>query len=416
MSGLDVSESSAASVTPGPLDGIRVVEYGGDVSGPFCGRTLADLGADVVKVEPLDGDPARHHGPFPGDRPDGEHSGLYLFLNANKLGVTLDVTGACGRQVLKQLVAQADVFIDSYPSSSPTAPGLDYAALIDDNPGLIVTSLSPFGLTGPYRDYACYDINVSAAGGMSYGTGFPDREPLSLPLRQSSYLAGFAAALASAMALLSRGETGRGQVVEVSETEVSAVLLNGYHLPTYIYKGVPGRRWGNRMSLGLFPNCVLPASDGHICIDTPQLEQYQRFLQLLGEQPWSENPRYRNRRAMTEEYPEESEALIAPWFRERTKADIFELCRQNRVPCVPVKTIDEVISEPHLRQRGYWQERQQPGIGELTYPGPPYRFPRSPWRLARPAPRLGQHNQEVYCGRLGFSPGELTRLHQAGVV
>ena len=222
--------------------------------------------------------------------------------------------------------------------------------------------------------------------------------------------------LASAMSLLSRGETGRGQVVEVSETEVSAVLLNGYHLPTYIYKGVPGRRWGNRMSLGLFPNCVLPASDGHICIDTPQLEQYQRFLQLLGEQPWSENPRYRNRRAMTEEYPEESEALIAPWFRERTKADIFELCRQNRVPCVPVKTIDEVISEPHLRQRGYWQERQQPGIGELTYPGPPYRFPRSPWRLARPAPRLGQHNQEVYCGRLGFSPGELTRLHQAGVV
>ncbi len=388
------------STQPGPLAGVKVVEYGRNVSGPFCARTLSDLGADVVKVEPPAGDPARRHGPFPGDLPDPEKSGLFLFLNANKRGVTIDLAAPDGAKRLRDLIGQADVFIENYPVGEIDALGLDYDSLKADNPRLLVTSVTPFGRTGPYRDYKAYDLNISAAGGMSYGTGFPEREPLATPLLQSSFFAGFAAAVATTVALLARDQMGEGQLIDISESQVPAVLLNGYHLPTFIYRGIPGRRWGNRMSLGLFPNCVLPAKDGHICIDTPQLAQYQRFLALLGKQPWSEEPRYRNRRAMTEEYPEESEALIAPWFAERTKEDIFRLSMENRIPCVPVKTIGETVQDAHLAERGFWQSMEHPAAGPLTYPGPPYRFQRSPWQLRRPAPQLGQHNRETFA--IGF--------------
>ncbi|MCL0101509.1 CoA transferase [Dehalococcoidia bacterium] len=387
---------SVANRSVGPLSGVNVLEYGQHISGPFCARTLADLGADVIKVEPPSGDPSRTHGPFPADEPDPEKSGLFLFLNANKRGVTLDIGLEDDHARLLELVEWADVFIENFPPHEIDALGLDYDALKIINPRLIVTSITPFGRTGPYRNYKAYDLNISAAGGMSYGTGFPDREPLATPLQQSSFFGGFSGALATVIALLAQESTGDGQLVDISEAQASAVLLNGYHLPTYIYKGIPGRRWGNRMSLGLFPNCVLPAKDGYICIDTPQLAQYQRFLALLGEQTWSQEPKYRNRRAMTEEYPEEAEALIAPWFKARTKEEIFKLSRENRIPCVPVKTISESLEEPHLRERGFWQTLTHPKAGSLTYPGAPYRFKHSPWQLLSPAPTLGEHNREVF--------------------
>lgn len=400
----------------GPLKGLTVIEYTRNVSGPFCGRSLADLGADVIKVEPPRGEPSRFYGPFPNDEPHREKSGLHLFLNANKYGITLDIEQQRGVELFHQLLAEADVLVENYPPSETDRLGISYSTLKDRYPGLIVTSITPFGQTGPYRNYKAYDINISAAGGMSYGTGIPDREPLTTPLQQSSHLGGYAAAVATMMALMARDMTGRGQLVDVSESQVLALLLNGYHLPTFLYKGIPGRRWGNRMSLGLFPNCVLPALDGFVCVDTPQLAQYQRLLDLMGDQPWTENPRYRNRRAMTEEYPEEAEALIAPWFGERTKDEIFQLSMQNRIPCVPVRTIKEVINEPHLLERGFWEQIEHPNAGHLTFPGAPYRFSDSPWTLRRPAPRLGEHNRKFLVEGVGLSESEYRKLEAEGIV
>ena len=393
-----------ASAPPGPLAGVAVIEIADGVAGAFCARTLADLGADTIKVEPPEGDALRSHGPFPGDAPDSESGGLFRFLNANKRSVTFDVTTATGAVLVGRLLEGADVLV----AEGRVRRALDLDALRARRPSLVAASVTPFGETGPYRDYAAYDINISAASGLSFGTGFPDREPLTIPLQQNAYLGGFAAALAVVMALQARDRDGEGQLVDAAVAEAPALLLNGYHLPTYIYKGIPGRRWGNRMSLGLFPNCVLPALDGHICIDAPQLAQYRRFLEVLGDQPWYSEPRYRNRRAMSEEYPEEAEALIAPWFAERTKEDIFETTRTRRIPCVPVKTIGEAVADPHLGERDFWQTIN----GEL-YPGPPYRFSDSPWRLDLPAPRLGEHNGEVLRDGLGL---DLAGLRRAGVV
>jgi len=202
----------------------------------------------------------------------------------------------------------------------------------------------------------------------------------------------------------------------VAEAQVISVLISGYHLPTYIYRGVAGRRAGNRMGLGLFPNCVLPCKDGYVCIDAPQMRQYQRFLDLLDNKDWAEAPRYRNRRAMSDEYPEEAEALITPWFMQHTKDEILEACLKSRVPCVPVRDFDEVLADPHLNTRGYFQTVEHRDAGQLTYPGPPYRLSATPCRTIRSAPALGQHNAEILCGELGLTPSDLPEMARAGII
>jgi crotonobetainyl-CoA:carnitine CoA-transferase CaiB-like acyl-CoA transferase len=402
---------------PGALQGIRVVEWGNLVSGPYCGKLLAELGAEVIKVEPpAYGDDSRYLGPFPGDTPHPERSGLFLFVNLNKRGVTLAPQTSAGRRLLGLLLESADIFLENQPLALVQEVGLDYETLKRQHPRLIVTSVSPYGRSGPYQGYRGYDLTANAMSGLSFGTGHSHREPLTTPLHQASYLAGVGAAFSSIVALLGRDLTGQGQLVDVSEAQVIGTLLTGYHLPTYIYRGVAGWRSGNRMRLGLFPNCVLPCKDGYVCIDAPQLEQYQRFLALLGEQDWMQDPRYRDRRAMSDQYPEEAESLIAPWFMQRTKEEILQLCLEHRIPCVPVKTFDEVLDDPQLTARDYFQEFPHQEAGSYRYPGPPYRLSESPCQIIRPAPALGQHNEEIFCGELAYHREELAELAKAGII
>ncbi len=417
MSNTPEKTPSLTSPLPGPLAGIRVIEWGSLVSAPFCGKVLGELGADVIKVEaPSTGDEARYRGPFPADTPHPERSGLYLFANLNKRGITLEPRLDGGRRLLAQLLAKADVFLENQPLETIEELGLGYESLERDYPGLVVTSVSPYGRTGPYRAYKGTDLTANAMSGLSFGTGHPHREPLTTPLHQASCLAGVGAAFATVVALLARDLNGTGQQVDVAEAQVIGTLLTGYHLPTYIYRGVAGWRSGNRMRLGLFPNCVLPCRDGYICIDAPQMEQYQRFLDLLGEQEWMQEPRYRDRRAMSDQYPEEAESLIAPWFMQRTKQEILDACLENRIPCVPVQTFDEALQDPQLNSRDYFQNLEHPESGGLFYPGTPYRFSRSEVRLVRPAPTLGQHNAQIFEQELGLGAGEMERLQREGSI
>ena len=412
-----MADSGNGTASSPPLQGVRVIEWGNLVSAPFCGKVLGELGADVIKIEtPGTGDEGRARGPFPGGVPHPERSGLFLFANLNKRGITLNLESGEGRNILGRLLATADIFVENRPLGALEALELDYESLGAANPHLIVTSISPYGRSGPYRRYQGTDLTANAMSGLSFGTGHPHREPLTTPLHQASYLAGVGAAFASIVALLGRDLTGRGQLVDVAEAQVIGTLLTGYHLPTYIYRGVAGFRSGNRMRLGLFPNCVLPCKDGYICIDAPQMEQYRRFLGLLGEQEWMETPRYRDRRAMSDQYPEEAEGLIAPWFMERTKQEILAACLANRVPCVPVQTFDEALADPQLSSRAFFQNVEHPESGIYRYPGQPYRFSDTPTRLVRPAPLLGQHNEEVLGVELGISPADLDSLSRNGIV
>ena len=397
-----VSHPGTSGSAPAPLDGVRVIEWGQMVSAPFCAKLLAEFGADVIKVEPIGGDVARQRGPYPGGTPHPDKSGLFLFANLGKRGVTLDVQSPAGRQSLHRLLDTADIFVENQPFTVLDAAGITADELRQRHPQLITVSLSPYGRTGDYSGYAGYDLQVNALSGMSFGTGHTHREPLTTPDLQAAYLTGIGGAYAAVVALLGRESVDAagdgdqaGQYIDVADSGVIATLLTGYHLPTFIYRGIAGSRSGNRMRLGLFPNCVLPCKDGYVCIDAPQLEQYQRFLSLLGDQPWMDEARYRDRRAMSDQYPDEAESLIAPWFMQRTKDEILDLCLENRIPCAPVLTFDEVLGSPQLRGRNWLREMSHPVAGTLQYPGAPARLHGSPCRVVRPAPMLGQHNDEI---------------------
>ena len=400
------------------LQGIRVIELGDCVSAPFCARLLVDLGAEVVKVEqPPGGDSSRRNGPFPGDEPGDEASGLFLFLNTGKLGITLDVSTPTGREMFLRLLEDADVLVENLPPALVRKLELDYPSIKERFPRLVVTSISPFGQTGPYAHHAAYDLNVQAAGGISVGVGMPDREPLAIPFSQADFMAGLSGAAATLIALLARDATGRGQLVDVAGAQALAVLISFvYFLPNFIYRGVAGTRKGRRGGEAYFPNTIMRCKDGFVCLYPLQLEQYLRFMELIGNPGWQEDPRYRNRRAMAEEYPDEAEALIAPWFMERTKEEIFKLCLEHKVPCGPVRTIEEIARDPHLEERGYFVNVEHPVAGVLAHPGSPFRLSVTPGEVGGPAPLLGQHNADVYCGRLGLSQEDLARLRMAGIV
>ena len=371
------------------------------VSAPFCAKVLAELGADVIKVEPPSGDPARRRGPFPDDVFHPESSGLFLFANQGKRGITLDTGTDAGIGQLHRLLESAAIFVENQPYGVLKQVGVSAKQLAERHPHLIAVSISPYGRTGDYKQYAGYDLQVNALSGMSFGTGHTHREPLTTPDQQAGFLAGVGGAYAAIVALLARdaaeadGRGDAGQYIDVADSGIIATLLTGYHLPTFIYRGIAGSRSGNRMRLGLFPNCVLPCRDGYVCIDAPQLEQYQRFLNLLGNPGWTEDPRYRDRRAMSDQYPEEAESLIAPWFKEHDKDEILQLCLENRIPCAPVLTMDEVLESPHLLARRWFREIDHPRVGKLKYPGPPVRLHGSPLKVSSPAPMLGEHSDDV---------------------
>ena len=231
-------------MTPlGLLDGIRVLDLGTEVSGPFCAKLLADYGADVIKVElPGNGDPSRRRGPFAGDDPHPEKSIPFLYINTNKRGVTLDTRSATGRGLLEAMLRTADVLVENVPPAQVGEFGLDYAELTRNNPGLVVTSITAFGQSGPYRDYSATDLVNCAFSGLMYHTGDSDREPLRNSLNQSLYVAGANAAVATSAALLHRMATGLGQHVDVSAVECLAAHLV-QPVPYYTYMGaIKGRR------------------------------------------------------------------------------------------------------------------------------------------------------------------------------
>jgi crotonobetainyl-CoA:carnitine CoA-transferase CaiB-like acyl-CoA transferase len=404
-------------MTPGALSGLRIIEYSTSVAAAASGKMLADLGAEVIKVEPpRTGDPARYHGPFPGDIPDPERSGLFLYLNANKRGITLDPARPTGKDLLQRLLAEADVFLHNRSPAEAAALELEYEAIHRRHARLIVAAVTPYGSSGPYADYRGADITACAAGGVSIGTGFRDRPPLTLPLSLGAHFASVAAAAAILFATFGRDVTGRGQFVDVSETDVLAILLAGYGIPTYIYRGVTGIRAGRHMSLGLYPNAVFECRDGFVCIDCPQLAQWNRLLEVMGSPDWLHEPRYRDRRQITEQYPQEVDALMAPWLMTRDKSTIFAETQAQRIPAGPVNTMKDVVEDTHLHDRRYFTIVEREDTGPLTYPGAPYRLSQSPWTIRRPAPHLGEHNEAIYAGHLGVSRQELLSLGRTGVI
>ena len=396
------------------LSDLRVLEIGSMLSAPYCGKLLADAGAAVVKLEPpAVGDAARRYGPWPNDVPHPERSGLFLYLNSNKLGITANLETPTGRGILRRLAAESDVVVHNVPPSDMDRVGLDYDALAADNPALVMASISPYGLSGPWRDYRAYDINLAAAGGINEGLGESDREPLTFGTPEVGYFAGMAAASSIVMAVLGRERYG-GQHIDIAEAETMAGLYNGPEALMAMYQWRVTRRTGHHALDFPYPNCILRCKDGHIFVGSPEGRQWRRLLEIMGMPEWSQEDRLRNRTTMNNLYADEVDGYVEEWLADYTKAELLEIALEHRIPLAPVRTYEEVRNDPSLAD--LFVEIDRADTGPVAYPGAPYRLANADTASPTPAPTLGQHNREILCGRLGFSADELVKLYQTGII
>lgn len=399
--------------SPGALHGVRVIECGGMVGAAYAAKLMADLGADVIKIEEPVGDDARRRGPYPGDVPHPEKSGTFLYLNTNKLGVTLDLQTPTGQELLQRLVADADLLIHNYPPPRMASLGLTYETLRQRNPRLVMTSISPFGQTGPNRDLYMHDLNMWSAGGIIYlsgASGRPDLPPLKAFGQQAGYQAGVNAAVGSLGALFGRFSSGKGQHVDISVQEcLVAIMENNY--VSWPYQ----QSLASRLGFRLIPQDVIPCRDGYIYFLAIEDHQWKGALELMGNPEWAEADIFQDFASRSGNW-DALKPLLEDWMQDKSVQEVYHAAQAKRVPFAPVSSMGDLLNSEHLKARGFFAQIGHLEAGTLTYPGAPYRFSASPWALRRPAPTLGQHNEEVYCGRLRLSREELGELKRAGVI
>lgn len=394
------------------LKGIGVLDLSDGISGSYCARMLAGFGAEVIKLEhPGSGDSTRAMGPFPDGRPHPEKSGAFLYHNSGKKSVTLNIRTNAGRELLLQLVAGADVLVENYQPRALPELGLGYPALSAANPRLVMTSITGFGQTGPYRDFKMASIAGYALGGHQYITGETDREPLQGAGPQPEYVGGVHGFYGTVAALYSRENTGCGHHVDVSIME----CLAGFHqfnIIRYTYGGDIKRRTGNRYE-GLPAVTIYPCKDGHVALSASTPTQ-KELLAALVETPGLAEDLTASVILPDDEALDRIDQRLMPWFSERTKEEIFRTCNEWRIPCAPVTHPGELLDDPHLREREFWAEIDHPVAGRLPYPGSPFHLTETPWQISR-APLIGEHNREIY-GRLGYDDKDLVQLQQEGTI
>ena len=405
--------------TPPPtaLLNLRVLELASLIPGPYCGKLLASLGAQVIKAEPpAGGDPARRRGPFPNDIPHPERSGLYLYLNTGKQSVTLNPHDPAGRDLLHRLVASVDLVVHDYTPANAAAVGLDAGSLLSANPDVIVTAVTPFGSSGPYADYRAGHLAAFHAGGEGWllpnGLAldtFPDRPPLVAGGNMGDYQAGLAAAVGAVAAVYHRLGSGgrrRGQLVDASAQE--AQLSVGYMpIQRHESEGITETRFSRYFRVG----GVLPASDGYVELLTLEPRQFEGLLALMGNPDWASAEMFSDPAA----HGPELNRRMREWFAQHTREWLYAEGQAHGVPIAPYYTPAEVFHSPQQRERGFYAAIDHPETGPLEYAGAPFSLDATPTTMGR-APLLGEHNAAVYGGLLDLPAAELAALARAGAV
>lgn len=385
-----------------PLAGLRVLEIGNYMAGPFCGMQLADLGADVVKVEdPRGGDLSRRLEPIV----DGE-SGNFVRLNRSKRSIALDLKSAAGKDVFRRLAARADVIVENLRPGTMRDLDLDPRALLDANPRLIYASVTGWGLDGPYADRPALDIIVQAMSGLMSVTGEPGGPPVKVGVAISDLTAGLYATIAVMGALAVRERDGRGQLIDISMFE-SSVSLAVWEAGTYLTTGEVPRAAGSAHKL-VGPYQAVRAADGHFVIGATTPPNWTAFCRALGLEVLERDQRFADatlRRANAD--------VLIPLIEERTATrparHWLDLLRAAGVPCSEIQDYGAVFGDPHLEARGFFTELAHPRLGTLRALGTPLRFERSRARFERAGPLLGEHTREVLA-EAGHSPDEVARL------
>jgi len=403
-------------VSPGTFAGVRIVEYATMVSGPYCGKLFADMGADVIKVEePPSGDPARQRGPFPGDEPHPERSGLFLYLNTSKRGIGLGLDLPAGREAFARLVASADVLIDNHPPERLESLGLGWEELRRHNPRLILASLTPYGRSGPRAQTKGGELTSFHAGGL--GNLLPTRsEDISRPPIKAGgyptgYTTGLTAALAVAGALYGRKANGDGgRLIEVSEQEAVLALIRTNVASTIYHQTAWSRVPERPPALGR-----LECEDGYVVALLIEERHWLAFVDLMGNPQWASGPEWASLYYRAGHLMEIADR-IAEWAAKQRKEDVHHRGAAKGFAIGSVYNAEEVMNYRQYLARDYFVEAEHPHAGKLRYAGWPYKMPASPPAVQRPAPLLGEHNREVLEDLLGFSSNEFDDLCRSGAV
>ena len=392
------------------LEGMRVIELGSQFSSPFCSKLLADYGADVVKIEkPNSGDSARRHGPFVGNVAHQEKSIPFLYLNTNKRGITLDITTITGQQILGSLLETADILVENVAPEISRSLGVDPNILSTRYPGLIVTSITPFGYSGPYKNMESTDIVICAVSGRMYHSGDSDQEPLRNVLNQSFYIAGINAAVATLAATFQRLTTGNGQHVDVCATECMASHLV-QAIPYYNYMGAIK---GRRPIRGSGIEELMPARDGYVVPSIQGSQPWSVFTDLIGEEGLRD-PKFETGPGRIE-HGEELKALLEQGLQKWDRKPLFQASGERRLVFGMAQDAGDLVECPHLDSRGFFVNVDHPIVGANRYPGLGPVISDQEFKIEKPAPLLGQHNWEIF-NQLGFKRKELTLLRSNGII
>ncbi len=403
-----------------------------DEKGFFCGRILGDLGVDVIKIEPPGGDPSRRIGPFYHDIPDPQKSLYWFAYNANKRGITLNIETTDGQEIFKRLVKNTDFVIESFPPGYMDKIGLGYSTLNRTNPKIILTSITPFGQAGPWRDYEGSDIALWALSSYMYVIGDEDRPPVQFSFPQSFLHASLEASAATMVALHHRQLTGEGQWVDVSAQQALIVIslqnqqywnlvkFNPKRSGPCIYR--LGVKWGRQRR-------TWKCKDGFICyiimagqIGAPGNKAMVEWMDSEGLAPermkqidWTAFDAHAEG-ITVEDYELISNALTA-FFERHTKAELYEGAVKRRIVLYPCSTVEDLRNDPQLIARDFWTEVKHSELNDtLVYPRPCMLGSETSYAIKRRAPLIGEHNEEIYMGELDFSREELILLKQGGVI
>ncbi|MSP22781.1 MAG: CoA transferase [Dehalococcoidia bacterium] len=396
---------------------MRVVDFSTEVAGPSCTKLLADFGADVIKVEPLSGDPGRAFPPFAGDESGVERSLLFLHLNTNKRSITVDPNTEEGLRLLRELIVTAQVVVESSEPGQLDSLWLGYEALAADQPGLVYASITPWGQSGPYVAIGvrASEITLQAMGGPMNATGSPDREPLKLGGYTAQLQAGSVAAFGIVAAVLRVEAGGEGDHIDVSiyETQARTRDRRTSNLTTYFYQGSTSRRQLGGFSLA---SGVRPAADGHFNLIATGAARLNQFVEMIGREDLIGDPRLEQPPVMLDpDFVEEVGASYIAWAIDKPKREIVAEAQRRKLLSGAVNTPADLLDDPHYRERGTWEVVDHPSTGPVEYPGRPFIMSQTPRQTAKRAPLLGEHNIEVLT-ELGVARADLPLLRAQGVI
>ena len=394
-----------------PLAGFTILDFTQFYQGPYATFLLAKAGADVIKIEPPGGESLRAMA-----SPGKEGSFPVAMLNANKRGITLNLKTEEGRDLLRRMVVRADAVVENYSPGVMDRLGVGWPVLRELNPRLVYASATGFGLSGPDRDNLAMDFTIQAASGVMSLTGYPDGPPLRTGAPYVDILGGATLYGGLVTALLERERTGRGRLVEIAMVEaVYPCLATAQDQYFKAGEKIPARTGNAFANYNRAPYNVYPALDGHVAIILVTETQWQNLLRAMGREDLRDDPRFIRNATRVAHYAE-TEAVVTAWTTSHTRAEIFAATSRYKVPCAPVRDLEEVMHDPHMHGRGTLEVVDHYDYGPIVLPNSPLHFHGADKVPTRVSPHVGEHNADIYGEWLGLGEAELARLRDAGVI